>query len=385
MTTTNQLTLALKNIREEEHIEETTHAFITQQLEWLRRPARPGETTPIDIILNIISNRILNKEQTKEFNGARAYLLRVIYRHRKFLNANANNQVIEEPDNIINRSVEDQEEQALDSMIPKYNKRTWRSPMSGVSLNEKIGTFAVSRKNQPSTSRTNLIEACQLVIDSYCETSPVPVITEGYQKQLLRYNQHVLIQYLYEGVEYYDAMHILYHLGTKTSATNDKYKILKEGIKLIIQHKNQHHGYLFRKMVTVTSIKKVLARTSTPEAKNLYKLLGLEIHEHKVLRVEVTCINHLMTAFADCIMKTQYYVNGYKVDLYFPDYKLVIECDENDHKTYDADKDAARQMCIENTIGTTFIRFDPYGNNFDIMYQVFRIRQHMNNFNNKLN
>ena len=54
----------------------------------------------------------------------------------------------------------------------------------------------------------------------------------------------------------------------------------------------------------------------------------------------------------------EYRVLNYKIDLYFPNHNIAIECDEYFHK----DKlleDGIRQEEIENELGCKFIRFEP--------------------------
>ena len=50
-----------------------------------------------------------------------------------------------------------------------------------------------------------------------------------------------------------------------------------------------------------------------------------------------------MDAFEGENMLTQYSVLGYKIDLYFHDYKLAIEVDKNGHKDRNVDHEIKRQ------------------------------------------
>ena len=56
---------------------------------------------------------------------------------------------------------------------------------------------------------------------------------------------------------------------------------------------------------------------------------------------------------------TQYGVLGYRLDLYFPNQRLAIECDEHGHKDRDAFRDEERQTRIQNYLDCKFIRFNP--------------------------
>ena len=64
-------------------------------------------------------------------------------------------------------------------------------------------------------------------------------------------------------------------------------------------------------------------------------------------------------------MKRQYAMGKYKVDLYFIDYKLVIECDENNHIDRDPKKEKTREDYIIS-LGNKFIRYNPNIDNFDL-------------------
>lgn len=82
--------------------------------------------------------------------------------------------------------------------------------------------------------------------------------------------------------------------------------------------------------------------------------------------IENQTIGFIENAFNGIIdVKRQYKFGKYKVDLYFPDYKLVIECDENNH----IDRDDISEKIRENyilSLGNTFIRYNPNIELFDL-------------------
>ena len=61
------------------------------------------------------------------------------------------------------------------------------------------------------------------------------------------------------------------------------------------------------------------------------------------LTKEQSILKSVMDAFEGENMQTQYSVLGYKVDLYFHDYKLAIEVDEKCHKDRNVDHEIKRQ------------------------------------------
>ena len=66
-----------------------------------------------------------------------------------------------------------------------------------------------------------------------------------------------------------------------------------------------------------------------------------------------------MTSFERKNRKTQYIAIGYRIDVYFHDYKLAIEIDENGQSDRDIDCEVKRQKAIAQELGCKFIRIDP--------------------------
>lgn len=64
-------------------------------------------------------------------------------------------------------------------------------------------------------------------------------------------------------------------------------------------------------------------------------------------------------------LKRQYKFDTYRVDLYFLDYKLVIECDEYGHTDRDPNYEKTREEYI-TSLGNKIIRFNPNIENFDL-------------------
>jgi very-short-patch-repair endonuclease len=63
----------------------------------------------------------------------------------------------------------------------------------------------------------------------------------------------------------------------------------------------------------------------------------------------------------------QYPVHGrkYRIDLYFPEYRVAVECDEGHHETKTGkEKDRRRENLLKQTLDCEFYRFDPFADNF---------------------
>ena len=64
----------------------------------------------------------------------------------------------------------------------------------------------------------------------------------------------------------------------------------------------------------------------------------------------------------------------YHIDYYFPDEKVAVEIDENDHKDRNKLDEKIRQSYIEGKLQCKFIRCNPDDPNFDIFDFIFKLR-----------
>lgn len=82
--------------------------------------------------------------------------------------------------------------------------------------------------------------------------------------------------------------------------------------------------------------------------------------------IENQTIGFIQNCFKDIYeTKRQYTIGRYKADLYFVKYKLVIECDENNHNDRNPIKEKEREDYIISQ-GNQIIRYNPNIENFDL-------------------
>ena len=83
-------------------------------------------------------------------------------------------------------------------------------------------------------------------------------------------------------------------------------------------------------------------------------------------------------------VQSEYYILCYRVDLYFHDYKLVIDVDEFDHNVRDINYERRRQKKKKKNCDCRGIRIDPYEENFNIFRYINEIHRHISELNKKL-
>ena len=118
------------------------------------------------------------------------------------------------------------------------------------------------------------------------------------------------------------------------------------------------------------------SRIPTPKSIKFRSKLGLNQYDI-ILTKEQSILKSVMDAFEVENIQTRYSALGYRIDLYFYDYKLAIELDEKGHKDRNIDHEINRQMAIEKEIGCEFIRINPDEENFNIFRSVNEIQRHI--------
>ena len=101
--------------------------------------------------------------------------------------------------------------------------------------------------------------------------------------------------------------------------------------------------------------------------------LGINIHKHKYISKENDSVEIIMKTFDGEEMIRQFHIGKYRIDLYFPEYRLAVECDEFGHADRDIDYEVKRQRFIEDQLQCQFIRYNPDDHEFDILVVLNKI------------
>lgn len=120
-------------------------------------------------------------------------------------------------------------------------------------------------------------------------------------------------------------------------------------------------------------VKTLVIKSRLPNAINIAKELGLDVSDIKITYHEQKTLNCIMEAFKNEKMERQYSVGKYRIDLYFPDYKIAVECDENDHQNYNKDNDKERTQYINDKLHCSWVRYNPDDKNFNIFTVINEI------------
>ena len=112
--------------------------------------------------------------------------------------------------------------------------------------------------------------------------------------------------------------------------------------------------------VKMDCVKRTIAHARSPIAANLAKSLGFNVFDVHCVPIEAATLSFLMHAFHGESIKLQYNVGRYLLDMYFDEYKIVVECDEKLHDNQEQKKfDAERESYVKKMLNCEFVRFKP--------------------------
>ncbi len=121
-------------------------------------------------------------------------------------------------------------------------------------------------------------------------------------------------------------------------------------------------------------------KSLSPDVLHILKTFNIDTTNRKCLTKEQQTLSSITNVFKTENFDDQYKIGKYYLDLYFKDYKIVIECDENGHSDRKPHKERERMDFVNETLGITdsnWIRFNPDEHNFDVLKVIGQIYRKM--------
>ena len=101
-----------------------------------------------------------------------------------------------------------------------------------------------------------------------------------------------------------------------------------------------------RRFLHIDLALKIIIDCRTDKSCSIKEKLGFKLHD-VINTKEQTIINSIKDTFEGENIQTQYSVLGYRIDLYFHEYKFAIEVDELGHTNRNINNEIERQKALE--------------------------------------
>ena len=160
----------------------------------------------------------------------------------------------------------------------------------------------------------------------------------------------------------------LKNIRTSTSKYPQSEKVLR------ISH--TQGGDQLTSYLTYNGLMRLLQGIRYKNESSIFSILGIQTVDRVFTCIEEDTLRCIQKAFKNEEMILQYRILHYKVDLYFPKYLLICECDEKHHNiVQNKANDVEREENIKKIItGCIFVRFRPHEKTFcifDVINQIY--------------
>ena len=115
------------------------------------------------------------------------------------------------------------------------------------------------------------------------------------------------------------------------------------------------------------------ARVSTAQKHKVLQVVDMEAQMRQYIEPDI--MEGVTRAFAHLRPSKQFPIGSYRIDLYFPEQKLAVECDEYGHNQYNDIKEAVRQQFIQEQLQCRFHRFNPHSIGFCLHSLICQLMQ----------
>lgn len=263
-------------------------------------------------------------------------------------------------------------ERELDDNVVEYSKYDKNNPMIGISYDKSKKCYVINYESMKNVKMDSLKNACETVMNRISVENYNIIPIKDVIKIISSYGNASIICYEYQKKYYYDVQHISFFLSV------DKSEINKKHIVHSFWEKNKYDGYLLRELMPANKLRKIII-SSIDERKNmLINLAGFNFSENDK-KYYTDCI---ITAFAkNLIIESKYKIGEYVVDMYIPDYNLVIELDRKYKSDYNKKYEKKRKQYIQDNMDDKlvckFITFDPHKPMFNMNKVISEIYEFM--------
>ena len=126
----------------------------------------------------------------------------------------------------------------------------------------------------------------------------------------------------------------------------------------------------------------------SPDVLYILKKFNIDTTNRKCLTKEQQTLTSIANTFKTEKFEDQYKIGKYYLDLYFPEYKIVVECDENGHADRKPENERERMDFVNKKLDindSNWIRFNPDEHDFDMSKVIGRVYRKINYIKEKSN
>jgi len=251
-------------------------------------------------------------------------------------------------------------------------------------LINKNGIYEILNKNRKTLSdeAINSLKDIDIAVKIEDKKKEIVPNTEDDDKTIIK-EELTTYSYFFDHIyfEYFVSYEIAALLGYKNTTSIIQNNVSKSNQ---IEFKNypgikepelKHNTILITRDGVIELLIKTRKRIS-PDVAYILKKFNIDTTNRKCLTKEQQTLSTITNVFKTEKFEDQYKIGTYYLDLYFSEYKIVIECDENGHADRKPWKERERMDYVNDKLeidDSHWIRFNPDEHDFDISRVIGRI------------
>ena len=118
--------------------------------------------------------------------------------------------------------------------------------------------------------------------------------------------------------------------------------------------------------IDIRGVALLCCKSRKPQSVVLANQLGVNLDDMKTMMQETKTLAALGQMFKGETLKLQHIVGPYRVDMFLPEYSIVVECDEHRHMHYTKEYEEMRQLYITDKLKCKWVRCNPDDTAFSI-------------------
>jgi len=210
-------------------------------------------------------------------------------------------------------------------------------------------------------SNINCFKELQKWIDGYYQYDQRFYISQGHLISTINHNNK----------KWFDLYQISDILNYTKSSYLTSYYLSRYNLE---SYSYNHHIY-----TDINGLQEILKRGRKPGCKKIMEDLGLDIAV-KIQSHEANILENIIDFLSDQEIKyeLQYPLGSYRLDMYIPVYKVVIEVDEIGHSDRDLTYEKERENYIKSNLTRKILRINPNDVHFRIAREISKLNKLMN-------
>lgn len=265
MSTYTKFINIVNNFSSEKSLSNNDKILMKNNLNTLSSHVDKKENEIINSVLISLNKNRLTKDDKQVIIVNKKIIIKIVTKYGEQFNEKSNE------DNIIENNSIECIENELDAKIKKYNGFSTNHPMHGITYDNNKSKYMI-QYNKIKKFEDNITIASNIILENFKRYKNSDKIGENIPlKNFFNYKDHYFVIYWQNDKPLFDIQHIISILNLKYSSYLEKYNQFSDQIIFYTWHKNKYDGYIFRELISETTVFEIILSSNSTISKSFKK------------------------------------------------------------------------------------------------------------------